>query len=334
MKKILYFVFSMVCCWQTVCLSAEVVVTDQAGRKVSIPQPVNRVVTTFIPASLFALCADLSDALVGASNKDGTASIYEALVDPDHPPVLVGNRSVGLSLETIFSLKPDLVIMYGQKDGIRLADHLTKMGVPAIVIVPETMTGVKQSLDLIGRASGRTKHTDAVISAMEAIEARLTHTLKQRPRKKVYYAGSRLLTTVSGDMLQHEMIKIAGGTNVSENTHGFFITVSREQLLSWNPEVIIASDRIARQEKQKLENQEFSALSAVKKGAIFEVPAQTYWDFPSPLAMAGILWMAGCTHPDLFPKDTVQAEINRLYDTIFGKGFSRKHPLVTGSVDQ
>ena len=311
-----------------------VTVTDQAGRTVSVAQPVNRVATTFIPATLFALSADLSEALVGASNKDGTGSVYEALTDPDHPPVLVGNRSSGLNLETIFSLKPDLVIMYGQKDGIRMADHITAMGIPAIVIMPESMPAVREALELIGRASGRTSHVNEVLKAMAAMEQRITDRLGDVPPKKVYYTSSRLLTTISGDMLQNEMIKMAGGINVSENTHGFFVTVSREQLLSWNPEVILASDRLAEDEKERLFTPAYSSVRAVRDHTIFKVPAETYWDFPSPLAMAGVAWMAGRIHPDVFPGKEIRSEISRLYDTLFGPGFSRAHPRVVGNTEK
>lgn len=318
------------CLWPVISFAGTVTVTDQAGRQVHVKQPVNRVVTTFIPATLFALCADLEDALVGASNQDGTVSIYSALIDQDNPPVLVGNRSAGLSLETIFSLKPQLVIMYGQKDGIRLADRLTSMGVPALVIRPETMTGMKEALDLIGRASGRSAHTDRVINVLTRMETMMANRLEGQDLQKVYYAGSKLLTTVSGDMLQDEMIRMAGGINVSENTRGFFVTVSREQLISWNPQVVIAGGRLIREDQDKLYSSEFSSLNAVKENKIFKVPAETYWDFPSPLAMAGVVWMAGSIHPRVFTKAMVRDEINRFYDTIFGKGFSRRHPRVVG----
>ncbi len=325
-------IWVLVVCWllQGTCFAGTVIVTDQAGRKVRVTPPVNRVVTTFIPATLLALCADLGPAIVGASTKDRTACLYEAIIDQDNPPVLVGNRSSGLSLETIFFLKADLVIMYGQKDGIRMADRLTSMGIPTVVIMPESMADIKGALDLMGRASGKMAHTDKVINAMDRVQTLLTDRLGSVHPQKTYYASSRLLSTVSGNMLQNEMIRIAGGANVSENTHGFFVTVSREQLLSWNPEVIITSDRLSPEAQAKLFSPEFYTVSAVRENKIFRVPGQTYWDFPSPLAMAGVLWMAGNIHPEVFPERMVRVETNRLYDTIFGSGFSQAHPKAVG----
>ena len=60
------------------------------------------------------------------------------------------------------------------------------------------------------------------------------------------------------------------------------------------------------------------------------MPNETYWDFPSPLAMAGILWMSSKIHPKLLYEDKVQAEIETLYDTIFGSGFSKNYPRILG----
>jgi iron complex transport system substrate-binding protein len=322
--------FVLILVWWEVGLAEIVTVTDQAGRTVRVKQPVNRVVTTFIPATLFALCSDLEDLLVGASNKDGTASIYEALIDQRKPPTLVGNRTAGLSLETICSLKPDLVIMYGQKDGVRLADRLIFLGIPAIVIMPESMAHMTDTLDLIGKAAGKKAHTDRIINAINGIQVMMEGKLAGTDRHKVYYAASTLLSTVSGDMLQNEMISLAGGTNVSEKARGFFVTISREQLLSWNPSIIIASDRLSLAAEKKLGSPEFSMVQAVKGKKIFKIPTETYWDFPSPLAMAGVLWMAGKIHPEVFSHGMVRAEIDNLYDTVFGMGFSRKHPKIVG----
>jgi len=316
--------------FQETCFAGTVTVTDQAGRQVRVNQPVNRVVTTFIPATLFALCSDLGNAIVGASTKSKNASLYEAIIDPENPPVLVGNRSSGLSLETIFSLNPDLVIMYGQKDGIRMADRLTAMGIPAVVIMPESMGAIKDALDLIGRSSGRKAHTDRVVNAVDRIETLLEDRLDKVQTYKTYYAFSRLLSTISGNMFQNEMIGLAGGINVSEKTRGFFVTVCREQLLSWNPEVIITSNRLSSDAQAKLHSPKYQTISAVREKKIFRVPSETYWDFPSPLAAAGALWMAGNIHRKVFSTRMITNETERLYDTIFGKGFSQKNPNVVG----
>lgn len=311
-------------------LGKAITVTDQAGRKVVVQQPVQKVVTTFIPATMFALTAGLNTKLVGASSKDGTSSIYEALINKSNPPVLVGNRSVGLNLETISSLKPDLIIMYGQKDGVRTADRLTRLGFPTVVIVPETLDAMKEALDLIGRAAGNKAHTDKVIEAMSRIEREVQERVAGRGTPGVYYATSNLLRTVSGNMMQDKMITIAGGKNVSGETSGFFVNISREQLFAWNPDIIICSDRLAPAEIERIKAPEFAHITANQNHHIYKVPDDTYWDFPSPLAMAGVLWMSNKIHPDAYKPGEARSTIDQFYDTIFGKGFSASHPTVVG----
>lgn len=311
-------------------LGAAITITDQAGRKVVIQQPVQKVVTTFIPATMFALAAGLNTKLVGASNKDSSSSIYEALIDKSNPPVLVGNRTVGLNLETISSLKPDLIIMYGQKDGVRTADRLTKLGFPTVVIVPETLEAMKETLDLIGRAAGNTAHTNTVIKAMSRIENEVQERVAGRGTPGVYYATSSLLRTVSGNMMQDKMIKIAGGKNVSGDTTGFFVNISREQLFAWNPDIIICSDRIATKELERIKAPEFAHITANQNHHIYKVPGDTYWDFPSPLAMAGVLWMSDKIHPGAYEPGEARSKIEHFYDTLFGQGFSDAHPTVVG----
>lgn len=330
MKKIIALALLYAVLLPSFCLAGEIQVVDQAGRTVAVNQPVKRVVTTFIPSTIFALSAGLKDELVGASNKDGTSSIYEALTDPNNKPVLVGNRSVGLSLETIASLKPDLVIMYGQKDGVRIADKLTDLGIPAIIIMPESMNDMIETMALIGKAAGKEAHTDKVVSAMKKMKQLVENQTKEKNIPTTYYAANNLLRTVSGDMLQNEMIHIGGGQNVSANTKGFFVNISREQLLAWSPEVIICSDRLTDQAIKKLYSPEFSSIKAIKTKNIYRVPEETYWDFPSPLAMAGMLWMSSKIQPDSYKDVNIQKEINQFYDILFGAGFSASNPKVVG----
>ncbi len=326
--KILCFLFALF--WACPGICASVTVTDQVGRRVEIPQPVERVVTTFMPATFFAMCAGLKDRLVGVSNRDGSSALFEVLMDPENPPVWVGNRTVGLNLETISSLSPDLIILYGQKDGIRLADRLTSLGFPTIVIMPETLDQMALALDLVGRASGMTDHTGPIVKAMSNIRNKVADRFAGLPRPRIYYASSNLLTTISGDMLQDEMIDLVGGENVSRETHGFFVNISKEQLISWNPDIIFVSDRLSSAEQKRLKGSEFSNIQAVKAGSIYRVPPKSYWDFPSPLVMAGLLWMGSRIHPETLSTEAAQAEITALYDLMFGQGFSKHHPTVVG----
>lgn len=332
MKRMSFFVVLLVVCLTSNASSARsVTVVDQVGRTVRVKQPVARVVTTFIPSTVFALVAGLKGALVGASSQDSSLSIYDAVMGDLPQPVLVGNRSIGLNLETIVSLKPDLVIMYGQKDGVRVADKLTALGIPAIVIVPETLEDMVATLNLIGQAAGTTMHTDKVVAVMAALQQRIdakVSGLKMRP--KLYYATGSLLRTVSGEMLQNEMITRAGGINVSQDTQGFFVSITREQLLAWNPDALLCSGRLSDQSLQELYSPELSGLAAVKKQAVFRFPKGTYWDFPSSLSIAGVLWLGNKLHPQEFSDIDVQGEITTLYDTIFGDGFSQQHPYVVG----
>lgn len=331
-RNILLIIISLILISPGICFTKTIKIKDQANRIIEVKQPVKKVVTTFIPATLFALCADLKNQLVGASIKDRSASIFEALIDKNNLPVAVGNRTCGLNLETIFSLSPDLVIMYGQKDGIRLADRLTKLGIPALVIRPETIADMKETLKIIGMASGRVEHTKKALSGIKRVEDLMLKKISTiKTRQRVYYASSRLLSTISGDMLQNEMISLAGGDNVSKNTFGFFVNVSKEQVLKWNPEVIFVSDRLSSKGERQLHSPGFEMIQAVKDNRIFRVPSKTYWDFPSPLSMAGVLWMAGKINPELFDNETIDNEINLLYDTFFGSGFSKEFPYITGA---
>lgn len=80
----------------------------------------------------------------------------------------------------------------------------------------------------------------------------------------------------------------------------------------------------------RLNSPEFFNITAQKQHNIFRIPKETYWDFPSPLAMAGVLWMSSKIHSEVYKEGVVQQEIEQFYDTIFGAGFSKNFPSVVG----
>ncbi|MFQ6299211.1 iron ABC transporter substrate-binding protein, partial [Escherichia coli] len=66
--------------------------------------------------------------------------------------------------------------------------------------------------------------------------------MSERPR--VYYArGPKGLETGLGGSINVETIEFLGARNVAGETRGGLATVSFEQVLKWDPEVIVTIDR-------------------------------------------------------------------------------------------
>jgi iron complex transport system substrate-binding protein len=307
---------------------AEISFSDMAGRRVDLPRPAKRLVTTFKPATLSVLSLGLGHNLVGVdlgSRKD----LFQLAVCPELAKVKgVGDKTGGINLESIVEVKPDLVILYAQKDGMAIADRLENLGIPSMVILPEDFDSIKKTLKLVARAVGRPELAQKVGQAMERVTELVADNLgalAPKDRKVVYYAAPLgFFSTATGTMLQDEMISLAGGDNASGMLKGYFKVISPEQLVSWNPYLIACSSRVAPGLEPNLKRPEIAKLEAVRQKRVFIFPCNLApWDFPSPLSSLGVLWMAKKLYPQRMNQVDLMAEINRFHLDVYGRSFEQ-----------
>ena len=301
-------------------------VTDMVGRTVTVPEKAHRLVTTFKPASLCVTSLGLQDKLV-AIDTDSKKDPMQLAVEPaiaDLPAI--GQKSTGLNFEAILSVNPDLVILFAQKDGIAIADRFVAHGVAAIVILPEKLDSLYAGLRLIAGAVGVPQKAEKAISACQRVidlTAERVATIPDKARKVVYFASPMgLFSTASGEMLQDEMIRMAGAIHAGHDLKGYFREISPEQFIAWNPDVVISSNRMEKRIREILGEPQFARVKAVADDRIYRFPSNIApWDFPSPLSVLGVLWIAKTCYSESLADVDLQAEIERLHETLFGKGF-------------
>ena len=300
------------------------VLTDMAGRRVTLKHPVKTLVTTFKPASLCVFSLGLAGQLVGVDTsfkRDRLARrIYPGIA---HLPG-VGTKTKGINIETLAGLKPDLVILYSQKDGLALAERLADMDIPSLVIIPESFKTIKDAMHLIAAAAGVSHRMASIGTEMDQLLSLVTRRLAGMPeteRKTAYFASSRgLFSTTTANMLQHDILTRAGVTNVSSGLTGYFQNVSPEQLVRWNPDMMILSQHMPESETGRLAHPALRSLNAVAAGTVFRCPSNLApWDFPSPLSVLAVLWTARKAYPDRFNDIDMQVAADRFHRTLFNK---------------
>ncbi len=301
-------------------------VTDMVGRTVTVPEKAERLVTTFKPASLCVTALGLQDRLVGIDTDSRRDPLQRAVSPAIANLPVIGQKSTGLNFETILSVNPDLVILFSQKDGIAIADRFVAHGVAAIVILPEKLQSLYTGLRLIADAAGVPERAGKAIAACQRVvdlTGERVATIPDKERQTVYFASSKgLFSTASGEMLQDEMIRMAGAIHAGHDLKGFFHEISPEQFIAWNPDVVICSNRSHKRIRDILEQPQFGRVKAVVDGRIRTFPSNIApWDFPSPLSVLGVLWIAKTCYPEKLADIDFQVEVERLHKVLFGKGF-------------
>lgn len=300
-------------------ISQVVTITDQAGRQVTIEGPVERIISGFYISTSAVIALGLEDRMVGIEARADTRPLY-ALAAPQ----LIDLPNVGtareFNLEGAVALEPDLAIL-----PIRQLDNagiLTELGIPVILVEPETPEKLMEMISLIADAAGVPERAQELIDFYtESLEeiTRLTADITERPI--VYMAGvGSYLRTAPRDMYQSSLIELAGGRNAASDIEGSsWMDISYEQLLVMNPEVIIIPSDAGYGPEDIMNNQQLAQLAAVQSGRVYQMPgAFEAWDSPVPSFTLGIHWLLSVLHEDIYSLDEMREYAAYFYSRFFG----------------
>jgi len=114
-------------------------------------------------------------------------------------------------------------------------------------------------------------------------------------------------------------INIAGGTNAAVDVKGLGKLATMEQVIKWNPDVIICGTAPNIENKHKImTDPQWSGIKAVKDGKVYVNPTGVYlWDRHSAEGALQILWAAKLLHPEKFRNLDVKKETKAFYARFF-----------------
>jgi iron complex transport system substrate-binding protein len=286
-------------------------VTDSAGRAVPIPDRVARVFPAGPPAAilLYTLAPDL---LLGWPRANRPAECEFMLPDVCARPEVgrITGRGNTANLEVVLALKPDLIVDVGSTSAtfVSLAQRVQEQtGIP-YALLDGRFEAVPSAYRMLGELTHRRSEADTLArfadETMTAIKQRVA-SIPDGRRPRVYYArGPRGLETGLGGSFNVETIEFLGARNVAAERKGGLAIVSVEQVLLWNPDVIVTIDRDFAANVRS--DPVWAAISAVQAGRVHLSPKLPFgWvDFPPSInRLIGLWWLAKILYPDEFPEN-------------------------------
>jgi iron complex transport system substrate-binding protein len=293
-------------------------VTDQAGREVLIKTPATRIVSCYYISTAALIALGLEDNLVGVEMKAETRGLYN-LAAPQIINLPAVGSGKGVNIEEIAALEPDVVIL-----PLRLADDaaaLENLGIPVILVNPETQTDFEACLRLLGVITGKYEEASALLDRCGEITSLVTEAVADAEKPTVYLAaGSDYLTTYPSGLYQDDLISVSGGVNAAAGMDGDSkITVDAEQLLEWDPDYIFIVADADYTADDLMNDAQLASLTAVTEGRVYSFPSGVEpWDYPTPSSALGQLYMASIIHPDVVTPDDFMEGAAAFYNDIFG----------------
>lgn len=299
-----------------------VTVTDQAGRTVTIKSMPEKLVSSYYISTSTLIALGLTDKLVGIEAKANKRPIYVQSI-----PKMLELPAIGtvkeLDLEACVALAPDLVILpLKQKNN---AAMLEQLGVTVLFVNPESGDLLEEMIRLLATATGTTSEGSELLAYINAQREYLISTLAGVQRPTVYMAGnSDFLSTAGNAMYQSDLIALAGGKNVADAiTDTYWSTVSYEQILAWNPEVILLAADASYSIDDVLNDKMLADCTAVKEKRVYQMPSKAEaWDTPIPGSILGAVWFAGILHSEQISPERSSSLINEFYQTYYAFNYN------------
>ncbi|MGL6216735.1 MAG: ABC transporter substrate-binding protein, partial [Lacrimispora sphenoides] len=140
-------------------------------------------------------------------------------------------------------------------------------------------------------------------------------------KKSVYFAvGDDGLHTNAEGSIHARVIEQIGAENAAKVemvSSGGGSEVSFEQLLLWQPDVIIADSEALYQTITT--DKVWGELNAVKEGKVYQIPSVPYSFMSSPPSvnrMIGILWLGNLVYPEQYSAD-IKQEVKDFYELFY-----------------
>ena len=287
-------------------------VTDSAGRKVEIPDRVEKVFAAGPPASilLYILAPEKMTGWPDPPRGEERPFIAPAYRDLPALGRLTG-RGGTANLEVVLKSRPDLILDFGsvRDTYASLADNVQEQTKIPYVLIDGRFEATPAALRLLGDILGLAERGEQLAKYVEATFSEIDKVLADIPadkRPRVYLArGPDGLETGVVGSINTEIIERAGGRNVAEAAgQRGLVRASMEQVIVADPEIIITWDRnfFDRVGKDPL----WAGIRAVREQRIYLAPTAPFgWiDRPPSLnRVIGLKWLASVFYPDKFPAD-------------------------------
>jgi iron complex transport system substrate-binding protein len=297
------------------------IVTDRSGRTVKVPVDPQRIACFFGPSYEKVF-------LLGSADKVAVMSIkqppWSQKLNPALKMMQIMPSYTDPDVEKILSMGVDLVFYWQMNQQI---EKMSAAGIPVVCPtsgkrMPKTMAEFMQSYkedirfygEVLGEkakkiADAYCAHYDERVKRVLAVTSRIP----ENKRPKVYYiAGRNIFGTQGRYSLGHWLVEMAGGTFVSKDLDTYFAEASMEQVIAWDPDVILVGGMISTEAIAY--DPRWQVIKAVKEKKVYACPEGVFlWGHGSSEVFLFAMWLAKILHPGKFHNLDLEWEVKNYY---------------------
>lgn len=300
---------------------------DSVGRSVKIPSKINSVAPSG-PLAQIVLYTIAPNKLEGLSNdfsEEAKKYIDEKYWSLPKFGQFYG-KNASLNMEALVAASPDVIIDIGETKETEKEDmdHLqSQLGIPT-VFISATLDTMEEAYTMLGDLLGDTERASELAQYCKNTIERadlIRNSIKGDEKLRVFMAmGDTGLHTNAAGSIHADVLDRVGAVNVADVevvSTGGGSEVSFEQVLNWNPDVILVDN-------QKLyhtivNDATWKELKAVQNKKVYCIPNVPYSFLNNPPSInrvIGINWLGNILYPDQYNLN-IKDEIKRFYKLFY-----------------
>ncbi|MDD2511265.1 MAG: ABC transporter substrate-binding protein [Syntrophomonas sp.] len=299
-------------------------IVDMAGREVTLPAEIHSLATIgpgpVLNSLIFAVGegGKIVNGLPDFARSERWKYQHKFAPNISEQP-MVQTSDFQPNVEEMLKLKPDVVFtMEARGSCEQIAEVLTNAGLPTVCLVWTEPDEVKQAINMIGevlhqetRAQEYSKYFDDTIARV----SKVVDSIPEDKRPRVLHCNIQSMTAPHA--ITEWWVSQAGGKSVTKEVRvAENIEFSVEQLLKWDPQVIIVSS--PDQVNLLCNDSRFKEVSAVKNKQVFPTPVGAHiWGNRTSEQPLMLLWAAKTFHPEAFKNLNLEEELIQFYKHFF-----------------
>ena len=246
---------------------APIVVTDDAGQRVSLPHAPQRIIS-LAPGGTEMLFA------AGAGERVVATVEYS-----DEPPAAKQVPRIGdvtaVDIERLVAMHPDLVVVWPGGGNPAQIEKIAQLGIPVYRQQVNRLADLPVSLRRLGALTSDRSVADRAARSLEESLARLAHEYSGGKHPTVLLeVWNRPIYTVGGTHLMSDALTLCGVRNVFGDLKELGPVVSTEAVIARNPDIIVAAAPPGEGAGWLEEWKRFGSLNAVRNGRLISFEDQ------------------------------------------------------------
>ena len=258
---------------------------DDFGDTISLA-PAARIASLNPTTTEFLFTIGAGPKLVGRDSYDEWPAAAKSL--PDLGPGIAPN------VEKILAARPDLVVLYASNDNVPAARALRAAGIRVVGLKIDRIADFRRAAHILGAIAGDSAAARLTVDTVERSLDRIRAATAALPHPRVlWYLWDNPILVLGNGSYQSELLAIAGGANVYGDRAEPAATVSLEDVLRRDPEVILLDPGRASVLRA---SPRWAHVTAVRTGRLLDVD-DALLNRPGVTLGMGALSLARALHP-------------------------------------